>query len=173
MANVDGMAERTITISSVAKTFSVTGWKVGWAIASPALIGAVNGCHQWTTYCGAAPLQEGAATALFHAEQTDFYDQLLNEYAERREILCDGLDTAGLHPIRPQGSFYVMADIGRAGWHDDREFCTWLTKEVGVTAIPPSPFYVDPADGKRLARFAFCKTADLLREAAVKLQSIP
>lgn len=172
MANVDGMADRTITISSIAKTFSVTGWKTGWAIASPKLIDAINGCHQWTSYCGISPLQEAAADALINAQATGFYDELLTEYQARRDVLFSALETAGLHPIPTLGSFYTMADIGKAGWSDDREFAFWLTEKVGVTPIPPSGFYTNPEDGRELARFAFCKDIILLKKAAERLESI-
>ena len=167
LATFPGMAQRTVTISSLGKTFSVTGWKVGWAIAAPALNQAIFRVHQFMVYSGAAPLQEAAATAL----ETDdsYYAELSAGYQARRDFLIDVLQEAGLNPIVPHGTYFIMADIGHLNFTSDVAFCRHLTSKVGVAAIPPSAFYHNPADGRTLARFAFCKRKETLEEAARRL----
>jgi N-succinyldiaminopimelate aminotransferase len=170
MATLPGMAGRSVTISSIGKTFSVTGWKVGWAIAAPELIQAIFRVHQFMTYCGAAPLQEGATTALRIAD--DFYAELAVMYRQNRDFLLEALREAGLNPITPHGTYFVMVDIGDLGFPDDVAFCRHLTTKIGVAAIPPSSFYQNPADGATLARFAFCKTRETLEAAASRLKTL-
>jgi aspartate/methionine/tyrosine aminotransferase len=170
MATLPGMANRTVTISSIGKTFSVTGWKVGWAIAASELTQALFRAHQFMTYSGAAPLQEAAATALQIAN--DYYAQLADMYQAHRDFLVDALDGAGLKPITPRGTYFVMVDIGHLDFPNDVAFCRYLTTEIGVAAIPPSAFYNDPVDGARLARFAFCKSRETLEEAARRLEKL-
>ncbi|MCP4359650.1 MAG: aminotransferase class I/II-fold pyridoxal phosphate-dependent enzyme [Chloroflexi bacterium] len=170
LITLPSMAERTVMVSSLGKTFSVTGWKVGWAIATPNLSTAVFRAHQFMTYCGAAPLQEAAATAM--AMPDEYFAQLAQDYQTKRNFLMEILQTAGLTPIQPTGTYFVMADISHLGFADDVAFCRHLTTEVGVTAIPPSSFYHNPADGAGLARFAFCKSQAILEEAAVRLQKL-
>jgi N-succinyldiaminopimelate aminotransferase len=165
-----GMKERTITISSLSKTFSVTGWKVGWAIAVPGLTQAVFRTHQYMTFCGAAPLQEAAATALEIGD--DYYSQLAADYREKRDFLVNALAAAGLKPIEPQGTYFIMVDISGRGYVDDVDFCRRLTTEVGVAAIPPGAFYHNAVDGAQLARFAFCKTKTVLEKAAERLLNL-
>lgn len=167
LATFPGMAERTVTISSLGKTFSVTGWKVGWAIGAPSLNQAIFRAHQFMVYSGAAPLQEAAAVAL----ETDdsYYDELAAVYQARRDFLVDVLQEAGLNPIPPQGTYFIVVDIGHLNFASDVAFCRYLTTEVGVAAIPPSAFYHNPADGRALARFAFCKRRETLEEAARRL----
>ncbi|MCK6626085.1 MAG: methionine aminotransferase [Anaerolineae bacterium] len=167
LAGLPGMAERTITISSAGKTFSMTGWKVGWAVAPAELSQAVFRVHQFVTYSVAAPLQEGAVTALQIAG--DYYTELAAMYQANRDFLADALAEAGLEPIIPQGTYFIMVDISHLGFPDDVAFCRTLTTEIGVAAIPPSAFYFNPADGAGLARFAFCKTRPTLEEAARRL----
>lgn len=167
MAAMPGMANRTVTISSAGKTFSMTGWKVGWAIAAPELIQALFRVHQFMVYCGVAPLQEAVATAL--EAPPSYYDQLATMYQSNRDFLADVLFEAGLNPIMPKGTYFIMADISSLGFADDVAFCRYLTTEVGVAAIPPSAFYHNPADGATLARFAFCKTREVLAEAGRRL----
>ncbi len=167
MAALPGMAGRTVTISSAGKTFSMTGWKVGWAIAVPELTQALFRAHQFMIYSGATPLQEAVATAL-KAPRT-YYDELITMYQSNRDFLADALHKAGLNPIIPKGTYFIMADISQLGFPDDVAFCRHLTIETGVAAIPPSAFYHDPADGATLARFAFCKTREVLEEAAQRL----
>lgn len=170
MAMLPGMAERTVTISSTGKTFSMTGWKVGWAIAAPELNQSIFRVHQFMNYCGVAPLQEAMVTAM-HASD-DYYAELAAMYQASRDFLADALLEAGLTPIIPKGTYFMMADISQLGFPDDVAFCRFLTTEVGVTAIPPSAFYFNPADGATLARFAFCKTQDVLEEAAHRLAKL-
>ncbi len=172
LATLPGMAERTITISSAGKTFSMTGWKVGWAVARPELVQAVAKVHQFTVFSGAAPLQEGVAGAL--QSSLDYYDELAATYQANRDFLAEALLEAGMTPFTPKGTYFIMVDISQLGFASDVEFCRHLTTQVGVAAIPPSAFYHNPADGATLARFAFCKTRQALEEAArrlVKLKS--
>ena len=170
LATLPGMAGRTVTISSAGKTFSMTGWKVGWAIACPELSQALFRVHQFITFCGATPLQEAMATAL--KVQDDYYSELAAFYQSNRDFLVEALEQAGIVPIVPRGTYFVLAEIDGLGFKDDVEFCRYLASEVGVAAIPPSAFYHNPADGARLARFAFCKTRDVLVEAARRLASL-
>ena len=170
LATFPGMAQRTVMISSLGKTFSVTGWKVGWAIAHRTLSKAIFRAHQFMTFSGAAPLQEAAAVAV--ASRQKFYDELIKFYTKKRDFLMDALTEAGLTPIPPQGTYFVMVDISHLGFESDVTFCRYLTQEVGVAAIPPSAFYHNPADGAGLARFAFCKEDKTLEEAARRLRRL-
>ena len=171
LATFPGMAERTVTISSLGKTFSVTGWKVGWTIASPELSLAIFRAHQFNTFSGAAPLQEAAVTAV-SAPQHLLYNNLAQTFQAKRDLLVDALNAAKLPVIPSYGTYFVMVDIRDLGFANDVEFCKHLTKEVGVAAIPPSAFYHNPADGAGLARFAFCKEDATLQEAANRFQKL-
>ncbi|WP_020677106.1 aminotransferase class I/II-fold pyridoxal phosphate-dependent enzyme [Geopsychrobacter electrodiphilus] len=168
LASLPGMRERTLTISSLAKTFSVTGWKVGWASGPAELIEALLRAKQFITYCGAAPLQMAGAKALESVEE--YYLDLAEDYRQRRDFLYAVLRDCGMHVLLSQGTYYLMVDISALGRGDDVAFCRWLTTEVGVAAIPASPFYADPADGQKLVRFAFCKSWPILEEAARRLR---
>jgi N-succinyldiaminopimelate aminotransferase len=170
LASFPGMAQRTVTVSSLGKTFSVTGWKVGWAVAQPELSRAIFRAHQFMTFCGAAPLQEAAVTAV--CQPQDFYTDLTKFYTRKRDFLVDALKSAGLSPINTSGTYFVMVDISHLDFADDVAFCRYLTTEIGVAAIPPSAFYSMPADGAGLARFAFCKEEKTLTEAAKRLQRL-
>lgn len=170
LASFPGMAQRTVMISSLGKTFSVTGWKVGWAVAQPELSRAIFRAHQFMTFCGAAPLQEAAVTAV--SQPNTFYSELTRFYTSKRDFLVDALKSAGLSPITPGGTYFVMVDISNLDFANDVAFCRFLTTEVGVAAIPPSAFYHTPADGAGLARFAFCKEEKTLAEAAKRLQRL-
>lgn len=170
MATLPGMGDRTVTISSLGKSFSVTGWKVGWVVGAADLCTAVFRARQFVTFGGASPLQMGAAAAL-EAEPA-YYAELTSLYEGNRDFLVGALEEAGLKPIVPQGTYFVMVDISQLPFKDDRAFCHFLTKEIGVAAIPPSAFYADPAQGAGLARFAFCKTREMLEAAAVRLQAL-
>lgn len=170
MATLPGMADRTVTISSIGKTYSVTGWKTGWTIASPELTTAVFRAHQFITFSTVHPMQHAAATALAAADS--YYIELTAMYQQRRDFLADALRAAGLPPIIPAGTYFMMVDISGLGFANDREFCTYLTQKIGVAAIPPSAFYVNPADGASIARFAFCKSMEALEEAANRLQKL-
>jgi N-succinyldiaminopimelate aminotransferase len=164
------MAERTVTISSAGKTFSMTGWKVGWAVATPELAQAVFRIHQFVVYSGGAPTQEGVGVAMGISDS--YYKELATMYQSNRDFLAAALRKAGLTPIMPQGTYFIMTDISELGFPDDVAFCHFLTKEVGVVAIPPSVFYHNPAEGATLARFAFCKTRQTLEEAARRLEKL-
>ncbi len=169
-ATLPGMRERTVTLSSLGKSFSFTGWKIGWAIAPPELTAGVRAAHQFLTFATATPLQHAAAAAL--AVPTAYYDELRAAYRRRRAILVDGLAAAGFDVFEPQGTYFVLADHTRFGFPDDVTFARHITTEVGVAAIPPSAFYHDPADGRRLVRFAFCKDGATLSEAVRRLGSL-
>ena len=170
IASLPGMRERTVVISSAGKTFSMTGWKIGWACAPEPLSAAVRTAHQFITFCNSAPLQPAMAEALGAGD--DFYRQLEVEYRERRDRLCRGLEEIGFGVLAPAGTYFVLADIRPLGYDDDVEFCRMLPERVGVAAIPPTAFYVDKAAGRHLVRFAFCKTLAVLDEAITRLRQL-
>ena len=170
MAALPGMRDRTITISSFGKTFSLTGWKIGWTMASPALSAAVRAAHQFITFATATPLQHGAACAL--AAGPEYYEGLLAGYRARRDYLVAELTRIGFGVRPPAGTYYVCADFRPFGFDDDVAFCRHLIEKVGVAAIPPSAFYDKPAQGLGYVRFAFCKERRTL-EAAVERLILP
>ncbi len=170
MATLPGMRERTITISSFGKTFSLTGWKIGWAAAPPALTSAVRAAHQFITFATATPLQHAAAAAL--AIGPDYYRDLAASYRRRRDYLVAELSGLGFRVDPPAGTYYICADFRPLGFADDVAFCRYLIEEVGVAAIPPSAFYENTRYGKTYARFAFCKKEETLREAVRRLRSL-
>jgi aspartate/methionine/tyrosine aminotransferase len=174
LASLPGMAERSVTISSVGKTFSATGWKIGWAVACPAISTAIRRIHQWIPFCVARPLQRAAARVLELAASRGYYDELRRAYRRRRDRLLETVRAAGLEPLVPEGAYYVMVDFARAAGHrfaDDVAFCRALTTEVGVAAIPPSAFYSSEhrALARSLARLCFCKDDETLGRAAERL----
>lgn len=170
MATLDGMRDRTVTLSSLGKTFSLTGWKVGWAIAPPPLTVAIRRAHQALTFSTATPLQYGAAAALRAPES--YYTDFLAHYRHRRDLLVAGLEDIGFLVFPPAGTYFVLADHTAFGLGDDKEFCDHLTRELGVAAIPPSYFYSDPARGRDLVRFAFCKSEAVLQRALDRLRTL-
>jgi len=172
IATLPGMWERTITISSGAKTFSLTGWKVGWAVGPEYLVRGVAMAHQNIVFCTAAPLQEGIATGLEQAEAKGYYQDLQAAYQARRDYLLAALEEVGLRPYPPQGAYFILCDISGLGYKDDVDFCKRLTVEAGVAAIPPSVFYTPGHRhlGQNLARFAFCKRLETLQEAVQRLR---
>jgi aspartate/methionine/tyrosine aminotransferase len=172
IATLPGMWERTLTINSIGKTFSVTGWKVGYAIGPAELNDALRAAHQWITFATATPLQAAAAVALEGALSNGYYQQLCSEYAERYTLLREILEQAGLPTLRTEGSYFIMADIAQTGFASDAAFCRWLVSEVGVAAIPPSAFYADPATVPLLARFCFAKRPETLRAAGTRLAAM-
>jgi len=171
LATLDGMAERTVTISGLSKTYSVTGWRVGYAISPPRLTGAIRKVHDFLTVGAPAPLQEAGAKAL--AFGPAYYAKLARDYAERREIFYAALVDAGLAPARkPEGAYYVLCDIRRFGFPSDVAFARFLVDRIGVAAVPGSTFFPRPADGRRLVRFAFCKRPATLPAAARRLHRL-
>ena len=175
LAMLPGMAQRTLTISSLGKTFSVTGWKVGWAIGDEALVNAVNRAHQFITFAVSSPLQAAAATAL--SLPSTFFNRLRATYQAKRDRMVDVLQKAGFKVLQPQGSYFIMVDwrgVAPARVEDDVQFARWLTKDVGVACIPPSAFYQesDKHLGKYLARFAVCKREETLAAAAERLSRL-
>jgi aspartate/methionine/tyrosine aminotransferase len=172
IATRPGMRDRTVTVDSLGKTFSVTGWKIGWAIAAPPLTAAIRGIHQFVTFCTATPLQEAAATALEQAHATGYFDQLRVVYDARRLRLDAILNGAGLSTLPIEGAYFLLADIRHLGFSDDVAFCRHLTTEVGVAAIPPSAFYADPRKAPPLARFCFAKSDATISAAAERLQAL-
>ncbi|GAC1646923.1 MAG: methionine aminotransferase [Herpetosiphon sp.] len=168
LATLPGMRERTITVNSTGKTFSVTGWKIGYVMAVAALTEAIRRSHQFLTFATATPLQWGMTTALTDALTSRYYDELQQFYGQNRELLVRSLRAAGLDVFEPAGSYFVLSKLP-AGWSDDVAFCRYLTTEVGVAAIPASVFYVDPQRASHLARFCFAKQPATLRAAAERL----
>jgi aspartate/methionine/tyrosine aminotransferase len=167
MATLDGMRERTITINALSKTYSVTGWRVGWAIAPPEATSRIRKVHDFLTVGAAAPLQEAGAAAL-HFPQ-DYYDTLAREYTVRRDRLLGILTDAGFRCFKPRGAYYIMTDISAFEFPDDVAFAKYLVKEIGVAGVPGSSFYQNPADGRTHLRFTFCKTEKTFQAAAERL----
>jgi len=171
LATLPGMADRTITINSLSKTFSVTGWRVGWTISPPSLTGAIRKVHDFLTVGAPAPLQQAGAAALsLHA---DYYRGLAAEYVARRDTLLGILRPLGFTCYAPRGAYYVMTDIGAFGFDDDVQFARWLVTDVGVAAVPGSSFYRDAARGRTKLRFCFCKRDETLSEGARRLARLP
>jgi len=172
IATLPGMWERTLTINSTGKTFSMTGWKVGYAVGPRSLSQAVRATHQFVTFSTSTPFQEAMAVAMETAAQTGYYEQLRREYTARRNFLAGALGDAGLQVLPVRGSYFLLADVGGMGFRDDVSFCRFLTTQIGVAAIPPSAFYADPAHAPLLARFCFAKREETLRAAAERLQRL-
>ncbi|MBL9141325.1 MAG: aminotransferase class I/II-fold pyridoxal phosphate-dependent enzyme, partial [Phycisphaerae bacterium] len=170
ISTLPGMRERTIVLGSLGKTFSLTGWKIGWAIAPPALTQAVRAAHQFLTFCSAAPLQRAAVDAL-HAPES-YYEQLRADYAARRNAMLAALRGAGFEPYVPEGSYFILADHTRFGFDDDVAFATHLVERVGVAAVPCSAFYADKQGARALTRFAFCKTLDTIAQAGERMKAL-
>ncbi len=170
IATLPGMRERTITISSTGKTFSLTGWKIGYTCAPAPLTAALRGAHQFITFCQATPFQHAMAVALRAPDA--YFEDYLAAYRRRRDLLCDGLAAVGFGVAAPAGTYFVLADIRPLGWTDDVSFCRMLPETIGVAAIPPSSFYLHPEKGRHLVRFAFCKEADVITEAIRRLHQL-
>lgn len=171
MANLPEMFARTISTGSLSKTYAVTGWRLGYAIAPTEITDGIRKVHDFLTIGAPTPLQEAAVTALNFPES--YYQQLQVEYTQRREIFLDFLDRVGVGYIRPQGAYYVMLDINPFDFNDDTAFCYWLTKEIGVAAVPGGSFYPLNPDGMppvtNMARIHFAKSTDVLLEAGERL----
>jgi len=167
MVSLDGMRDRTVTINGMSKTYSVTGWRVGWAVAPEKITNAIRKVHDFLTVGAPAPLQEAGAAAL--SLPPEYYSKLAEGYRVRRDHLMPALTTAGFKCFRPRGAYYVMTDISAFGFKGDISFAKYLVQEIGVASVPGSSFYRDPRDGARQVRFAFCKKPGTLDEAAQKL----
>jgi aspartate/methionine/tyrosine aminotransferase len=172
LAMLPGMWERTLTLNSVGKTFSVTGWKIGWAVGPALLNKALRAAHQWVTFATSTPMQQATAIALEQAAVNGYYEQLHAEYDERRLLLQGILEGVGLPTLPVEGSYFISTDISALGYHDDGAFCRWLTAEIGVAAIPTSAFYSDPASAQPFARFCFAKKHATLEAAGERLQRL-
>jgi N-succinyldiaminopimelate aminotransferase len=170
MATLPGMAERTLTISAAGKTFSVTGWKVGWIHGPAGLVAAVRAAKQFLTYVSGAPFQPAIATAL--ALPDEFYRQLASDLQRKRDLLSSGLRAAGFTVFASAGTYFVVTDVRSLGYSDGAEFCWSLPERVGVAAVPVSVFCADPELGRSLVRFAFCKRDEVLTEAVARLVSL-
>ena len=170
IASLDGMRERTITINGLSKSYCVTGWRVGWAVAPPEITNAIRKVHDFLTVGAPAPLQEAGAAAL--SLPASYYANLAEGYRRRRDRLVPLLAELGFRCFRPRGAYYVMTDISAFGYPDDVAFTQYLVKEIGVAAVPGSSFYHNPRDGARQVRFAFCKRDETLDEAARRLQRL-
>jgi len=169
IATLPGMFERTLTISSSGKTFSFTGWKIGWASGPADLVAAVEGAKNWLSYSSGAPFQPAIAHALDHEES--FHRQLRDELARRRDLLCEGLDSLGLEVHVPQGTYFVTTDVSKLGHVDGKTFCAVMAERAQVVAIPAQVFYEDGSPhGRQLIRWAFCKEQDLLTEGLRRLR---
>jgi aminotransferase len=171
LASLEGMRDRTITINGLSKTYSVTGWRVGWAIAAPDLSGAIRKVHDFLTVGAAAPLQAAGALALRLLPA--YYERLAAGYRERRDFALEFLERAGFRCYRPAGAYYIMTDTSNFKFADDLECARFLVEKAGVAVVPGSSFYQKPADGARQVRFAFCKRRETLDAAAERLARLP
>ncbi len=170
MAQIEGMRDRTVIVNSMSKTYSVTGWRVGYCIASPEITSAIRKVHDFLTVGAAAPLQAAGAYAL--SLPPSYYDQLQTDYRARRELILPEIEKAGFTTFRPDGAYYVMTDISAFGFKDDIEFTRHLIREIGVACVPGSSFYSDPSLGSQQVRFCFCKKDETLMLAAERLAKL-
>ena len=170
MATLDGMQDRTVTINSMSKTYSVTGWRVGWTVAPPAIAESIRKVHDFLTVGAPAPLQDAGAAAL--ALPKTYYAGLAEAYRGRRERLIPALAEAGFRCFRPRGAYYVMTDISGFGYPNDVAFTGHLVRDIGVAVVPGSSFYHDPREGAQQVRFAFCKKTGTLDAAAERLRKL-
>jgi N-succinyldiaminopimelate aminotransferase len=170
LATLPGMAERTLTVSSAGKSFSFTGWKIGWICGPAPMVAAVRTAKQFLTYVNGAPFQPAVAIGLGLPDE--FFARAASELALRRDRLCDGLLGAGFEVFRPMATYFVMTDVRALGYEDGVDFCRWLPDRCGVVAVPASPFYDDPGSGRSLVRFAFCKQLDVIDEAVRRLSGL-
>ena len=167
IATLPGMAERTVTISGLSKTYSVTGWRLGYCIAPREVTNGIRKVHDFLTVGAPHPLQVAGAIAM--AFPDSYYQKMLAEYRERREVLLGYLEQAGFAFSAPEGAYYVMTDIAGLGWNHDLEFTNWLVKDIGVAVVPGSSFYAPPEDGRTKVRFMFAKKTETLHQAGERL----
>jgi aspartate/methionine/tyrosine aminotransferase len=170
MMTLPGMRERSILINSMSKTYSVTGWRVGWVLAPPDITDTIRKVHDFLTVGAAAPLQEAGAAALAFSD--DYYRKLGKDYAARRDAILPVLERAGFVCYPPRGAYYVITDISAFGFSDDVSFVRHLIEKVGVAAVPGSSFYANPADGAQQIRFCFCKKYETLEAAGERLSTL-
>ena len=170
MIQIDGMRERTVLVNGMSKTYSVTGWRVGYSIAPPAITAAIRKMHDFITVGAPAPLQDAGAVALGLPDT--YYQDLARRYQERRDRMIKMLDDSGFDYIVPKGAYYMMSDITRWGFRNDIEMSKFLVTEIGVATVPGSSFFSNPESGKDLIRFTFCKKPETLAAAAERLQKM-
>ena len=170
IATIPGMEDRTVTISALSKTYAVTGWRVGWAVAAPALMDGIRPVHDFLTVAAPGPLQIAGITALELPDE--YYSKTAAEYDERRTTMMRILGETGFVAQPPAGAYYVMADISHLGFDDDITAATSLVEGIGVATVPGSSFFSDPENGRHLLRFAFCKTLETLEAAGQRLRSL-
>jgi aspartate/methionine/tyrosine aminotransferase len=170
IATWPGMRERTITISSLSKTWSATGWRIGWIIAPPAQTGPIRKVHDFLTVGAPAPLQTAAAVGF--AFDADYYNHFTQMYKQKRDYMCGVLREAGFNFATPEGAYYIFADFSELSDLDDVTFAKWMTQEIGVATVPGSSFYARKEDGRKFTRFAFCKKQETLEHAATRLAGL-
>ena len=169
-ATLPAMRERTVVVNGLSKTYSVTGWRVGYVLAPPALTSAIRKVHDFLTVGAPAPLQEAGVTAM--NLPADYYDYLQDSYQERRDYFVPALRDLGLRPFEPAGAYYVMCDISSLGFNDDVACADWMVRELGVAVVPGSSFYSEPGRGRHLIRFAFPKRMETLEQAVERLNPV-
>ena len=167
MASIPGMADRTITTNGLSKTYSVTGWRMGWAISPPSLTGGIRKMHDFLTVAAPSPFHDAGVAAMSMPDH--FYTQLAADYQAKRDLMLDILGRHGFTSYQPGGAYYVMADVSRFGFASDSEFAHYLVKEIGVATVPGSSFYIDPAAAPKTVRFCFSKRDETLHEADRRL----
>ncbi|HLJ51555.1 MAG TPA: aminotransferase class I/II-fold pyridoxal phosphate-dependent enzyme [Bryobacteraceae bacterium] len=171
MASLPGMRERSIIVNSMSKTYSVTGWRVGWVLAPPDLTESIRKVHDFLTVGAAAPLQQAGVLALNMPQH--YYDNLAISYRNRRDMMLGALEKAGFRCFRPDGAYYIMSDISSFGMKDDYAMVRHMIEHAGVAAVPGSSFFADPRDGSNLVRFCFCKKHETIEEAGRRLLAMP
>lgn len=170
VATLPGMRDRTILVNSMSKTWAVTGWRVGWVLASPELTDSIRKVHDFLTVGAAAPLQMAGKTALELPDE--YYRHLAIEYQSRRDFFLGELRSAGFRPFPPRGAYYVMCDISEFGFADDVAFVRHLIEDIGIACVPGSSFFANSQRGKQIVRFCFCKSEATLQAAAEKLRML-
>jgi N-succinyldiaminopimelate aminotransferase len=170
LCTLPGMTERTLSVSSAGKTFSLTGWKVGWVTGPADLVHAVESAKQWLTFTSGAPLQPAIALAL--DEHTDYFLRLREELQRKRDRMAAGLRKTGMEVFDAQGTYFLATDVRGLGYRDGLEFCLALPERAGVVAIPAQVFYDDVEEGRHLVRWAFCKEQDVLDEGVRRLLAV-